>query len=73
MAVSSNEPPSEIKSVLNELTTTVSQTDRDRADKSVSEWKAKPTELTIKARKGLRDAEDYLKKHPPLKDTAHPR
>lgn len=73
MAVSTNEPPSEIKSVLNELTTTVSQTDRDRADKYISEWKAQPTELTIKARKGLRDAEDYLKKRPTLKDTVHPR
>lgn len=57
------EPPAELKSVMNELINTVSQEDRDKMDKSVSEWKAQPTELTIKAMQGLKEAEDYLKNH----------
>ena len=50
---------------MNELIKTISQADRDKADKFVSEWKAQPTELTIKAMHGLGEAEDYLKKYAP--------
>lgn len=73
MTVATNEPPSQIKSIMDELKRTVSQTDRDKADKYVSEWKPRPTALTISARKGMREAQDYLKRHPTSKDAAYPR
>lgn len=65
IATRAGEPSAQLKSVMNELINTVSQADRDKMDKSISEWKIQPTELTIKAMQGLREAEDYLKNHVP--------
>jgi TPR repeat protein len=46
---------------VNEMAATLSEPELKNAEKMVSEWKPQVTALTLKARSGLRAAEDHLK------------
>jgi TPR repeat protein len=45
---------------VDEMAATLSEPDRKKADKFVSEWKPQVTALTIKAKSGVRAAEEHL-------------
>jgi hypothetical protein len=49
------------KKNVNEMAATLSKPDLEKAEKLVSEWSAQPTALTIKAKSGVRRAEELLK------------
>ncbi|RYX98948.1 MAG: sel1 repeat family protein [Bradyrhizobiaceae bacterium] len=46
---------------VSEMATFLSEADLRNAEKMVSEWKPQPTVLTLKAKSGIRAAEDHLK------------
>lgn len=49
------------KKNVNEMATRLSKAELEKAEKMVSEWKPQPTALTIKAKSGVRAAEELLK------------
>lgn len=49
------------KKNVNEMAATLSKPELEKAEKLVSEWSAQPTALTIKAKSGVRRAEELLK------------
>jgi uncharacterized protein len=46
---------------VNEMAGMLSKPELEKAEKLVSEWKAQPTALTLKAKRGFEAAEEYLK------------
>lgn len=50
------------KAVLDGLSAQMSDAEIAKAQKMVEEWKPQPTALTLKARNGITEAEEYLKK-----------
>jgi TPR repeat protein len=56
------EMPAKMKDVLDRLSTTISQEEKSKADKIISGWQPLPSQLTIKAFNGLREAKDYIHK-----------
>ncbi len=49
------------KKNVNEMATMLSKPELENAEKLVSEWKPQPTALTLKAKRGIRAAEEHLK------------
>jgi len=46
---------------VNEMAAILSKPELEKAEKLVSEWKPRPTALTLKAKIGFEAAEEYLK------------
>jgi TPR repeat protein len=49
------------KKSVNEMAAILSKSELENAEKLVSEWKPKPTALTLKAKRGIAAAEEHLK------------
>ncbi len=49
------------KKSVNEMAAMLSKPELQKAEKLVSEWKPQPTALTLKAKRGFKAAEEYLK------------
>ena len=49
------------KKTVNEMAAMLSKPELEKAEKLVSEWKPQPTALTLKAKRGFKAAEEYLK------------
>jgi uncharacterized protein len=49
------------KNKVNEMAAILSKSELEKAEKLVSEWKPRPTALTLKAKSGFEVAEEYLK------------